>query len=239
MGLLAAVTLVVTLTTGYLIDRESRGTATLWKCRVLFAIVVLQVAVTYLLTTVSSLPEFLLWLVGCSVLLGAAIPFAFTLMLDLIAPSERGYAAGAAVGCAFFGCLSPRPVDGRTVRSRCRRCPAPDRARARGRLGWTTRWETRASRRRWRARGTRRRRDRECTIASPNGAASRRSGTAVRRIFLDSLGFVRIIETPNLVERSWQRSRRARGDRPHPRRRRARGRVPCTHRSGGTTPPPG
>jgi len=205
MGLLAAVTLAVTLATGFLIDRKSWGTATLWKCRVLFAIVVLQVAVTYLLTTVSSLPEFLLWIVGCSILLGAAIPFAFSLVLDLIAPGERGYAAGAAVGCAFFvaalvpyrwtvGQFVPAavvallsaalvlgvvsvglPVGKRTVRADGGEHGELDGAEPVG-------------------------------VRSRVGTASLLGGVVLLfgAFFVDSLGFVRIVETPSLVERSWQ-----------------------------------
>ena len=205
MGLLAAVTLVMTLTTGYLIDRKSWGTATLGKCRVLFAIVVLQMVVTYLLTAVSSLPGFLLWIVGCSVLLGVAIPFAFSLMLDLIAPSERGYAAGAVVGCAFFlaalfpyrwtaGQFVPAaviallpaalvlgvvsvglPVEKLTPRAEGGEHGGLDGAES-------------------------------ASVRSRVGMAPLLGGVVLLfgAFFVDSLGFVRIIETPSLVERSWQ-----------------------------------
>lgn len=205
LSLLAAVTLAVTLATGYLIDRNSWGTATLWKCRVLFAIVVLQVGVTYLLTTVSSLPEFLLWIVGCSILLGAAIPFAFSLMLDLIAPGERGYAAGAVAGCAFFlaAVVPYRWTVGQFV-------PAAVVAllsaaivlgivsvglpvgRLTPRAGGGEHGELDGAE--------------SVGVRSRVGTTTLLGGVVLLfgAFFVDSLGFVRIIETPSLVERSWQ-----------------------------------
>lgn len=205
MGLLAAVTLAVTIATGYLIDRKSWGTATLWKCRVLFAIVVLQVAVTYLLTTVSSLLEFLSWIVGCSVLLGVAIPFAFSLMLDLIAPSERGYAAGAVVGCAFFlAALVPYQwAVGQFVPAAVVALLPAALVLGVVSVGLPTEKPTP------RAEGGE---HGEIDGAEPTSVRSRVGPAPLLggvvllfgAFFVDSLGFVRIIETPSLVERSWQ-----------------------------------
>lgn len=70
MGLLALVTLAVTLLSGTLIDRWGWGARTVRKCRVLFGIVLLQIGVTALLPAVASLLGFLLWIVACAVLLG-------------------------------------------------------------------------------------------------------------------------------------------------------------------------
>ncbi|WP_065813940.1 MFS transporter [Natronomonas pharaonis] len=102
MGVLALVTLCTTLVSGYLMDRLGVGANPLSKFRVLFGIVVLQVATTYAVTAVTSFEQFLTWIALCSLLLGTAIPFAFSLLLDLVRPGIRGYAAGAVAGCAFF-----------------------------------------------------------------------------------------------------------------------------------------
>jgi MFS family permease len=102
MGLLAAVTLVVTLGSGWAMDRFGWGRTLQHKFRLLFGLLLLQVGVTVALTAVSSFTGLLLWIVSCSVPLGVAIPFAFSLLLDLVAPAWRGYAAGAVAGCAFL-----------------------------------------------------------------------------------------------------------------------------------------
>lgn len=101
MGLLAVTTLVTTLVSGYLMDRFRWGRVAAVKFRVLFGVLFLQTVVTYAFGAVTSFPQFLGWVLVCSVLLGTAIPFAFSLLLDLVAPKERGYAAGAVAACAF------------------------------------------------------------------------------------------------------------------------------------------
>ena len=101
MGLLAVATLTTTLVSGYLMDRFGWGRDVQVKIRVLFGVLLLQTGVTYVFGSVSSFPGFLGWVVVCSVLLGTAIPFAFSLLLDLVAPAQRGYAAGAVAASAF------------------------------------------------------------------------------------------------------------------------------------------
>jgi len=102
MGLLAVATLTTTLVSGRLMDRFGWGTDLRLKFRVLLAVLLGQLVVTYGVAEVSSFPQFLAGILACAVLLGTAIPFAFSLMLNLVAPGMRGYAAGAVAGCAFF-----------------------------------------------------------------------------------------------------------------------------------------
>lgn len=101
MGLLAVATLAVTLVSGRLMDRYGWGRNLPLKYRVLFGILLLQVVLTLALELVASFSGFLSWILVCAVLLGTAIPFAFSLMLDLVPAGVRGYAAGAVTACAF------------------------------------------------------------------------------------------------------------------------------------------
>jgi hypothetical protein len=208
MGLLAVLTLAVTLLSGTLIDRWGWGRRTVAKCRVLFAIVLLQIGVTALLPAVASLPGFLLWIVACAVLLGAAIPVAFSLMLDLVAPGLRGYAAGTVTGCAFalavlvpyewavgnfvpaaVAVLSPAAVVLGVVA---------------GVPGLIDESDDRAGRDARGADQTHERiRDQPWAVTAPLvGGVLLLFGA----FFIDSLGFVRIIEQAEYVETSWQSS---------------------------------
>lgn len=210
MGLLAVVTLAVTLLSGTLIDRWGWGLRTVVKCRVLFGIVVLQIGVTALLPAVASLPGFLLWIMACAVLLGAAIPVAFSLMLDLVAPGMRGYAAGAVTGCAFalavlvpyewavgnfvpaaIAVLTPAAVALGAAAGAPRLVDGLDPG---DRTGRGARGADRTSERT---------RDQSWAVTAPLvGGVLLLFGA----FFIDSLGFVRIIEQAQYVETSWQSS---------------------------------
>ncbi len=207
MGLLALVTLAVTLLSGTLIDRWGWGARTVRKCRVLFGIVLLQIGVTALLPAVASLLGFLLWIVACAVLLGAAIPVAFSLMIDLVAPSLRGYAAGTVTGCAFalavlvpyewavgnfvpaaVAVLSPAAVVLGVVAGAPRLVDEPGDQTGRGIDGTRTNEPIRG---------------RSWAVTAPLvGGVLLLFGA----FFIDSLGFVRIIEQAQYVETSWQSS---------------------------------
>ena len=101
MGLLAVATLAVTLVSGRLMDRYGWGRNLPLKYRVLFGILLLQSVLTFALELVASFAGFLAWILLCAVLLGTAIPFAFSLLLDLVPAGVRGYAAGTVTACAF------------------------------------------------------------------------------------------------------------------------------------------
>jgi hypothetical protein len=202
MGLLAVATLTTTLVSGYLMDRLGWGRDMQVKFRVLFGVLFLQTGVTYLFGSVSSFPGFLGWVLACSVLLGTAIPFAFSLLLDLVVPAQRGYAAGAVAACAFaLAALVPFEwaVGNFTLPAVVVLTPivvllglfsfAP------GILG-------RVERRRGDGSGGRTATDRGFRVLTAPVAV----GLALLfgAFFVDSLGFVRIIETSALVDAAWR-----------------------------------
>jgi len=199
MGLLAVATLAVTLATGRLVDRFGWGREQLLKYRVLFGVLFLQVVLTVALGLVSSFVGFLAWVLVCAVLLGIAIPFAFSLMLDLVPSGLRGYAAGAVTACAFsLAALVPFEW---TVGSFI---PAAVAVLAPVVLllgvlsvspGMSDVWLTRRPERR---------------TSLPGRVRLLRTPVVVGVVllfgafFVDSLGFVRIIETPAYVDSAWQ-----------------------------------
>ena len=200
MGVLALVTLGTTVLSGYLMDRFGLGAAVQAKFRVLFGIVFLQLLVTYAVTGVASFWQFLVWICVCSLLLGTAIPFAFSLLGDLVAPAIRGYAAGAVAGGAFFlAALFPFTWEIEqfvpsailvltTAALVLGTLSVPGLGRRFESLSHTAGQPT-----------------------SPDGPSEMASTGAIVGVvllfgtfFVDSLGFVRIVEDPDYVEALWQ-----------------------------------
>ena len=200
MGLLALVTLGTTLLSGYLMDRLGLGTAVQAKFRVLFGVVLLQMPVTYAVTAVTSFGGFLVWICVCSLLLGTAIPFAFSLLADLVAPEIRGYAAGAVAGAAFFlAALFPFTweIERFVLSAILVLAPAALVLGALSVPGLDSRFEYRAHTA-----------GRTAGPAGPSGVVNTGFLAGVVLLFgaffVDSFGFVRIIEDPTYVEALWQ-----------------------------------
>jgi MFS family permease len=203
MGVLAVTTLTTTLVSGRLMDRLGWGTDIERKFRVLLAVLLGQLVVTYGVTEVSSFPQFLAGILACAVLLGTGIPFAFSLMLDLVAPGVRGYAAGAVTGCAFFlAVLFPFEWTASSFAPAAVVVLAPVvvllgvLSVAPGLLTGTPR---------------RQQRDGQNNNGGISGWTGMRAAPVVVGLvllfgafFIDSLGFVRIVETPAYVDTSWQ-----------------------------------
>jgi len=204
MGLLAVTTLVTTLVSGYLMDRFGWGNSMQVKFRLLFGVLFLQTGVTYAFGWVSSFPQFLGWVLACSVLLGTAIPFAFSLLLDLVAPGERGYAAGAVAACSFaLATLVPFEWAAGNFTLPAVVVLAPVAALL-GVLSFAPGILGRAESRRGDGSGGQARTGQGVRIPATPVAV----GLALLfgAFFVDSLGFVRIIETSALVDAAWRSS---------------------------------
>ncbi len=102
MAVLALVTLLVAVVAGMVMDRRGWSSSLRVKLRLMVAIVGAQLVLTVaapLLTTAAGL---LGWVIACSVVLGTGIPVMFSMMGDLIPVRDRGAVAAAVAGCAFF-----------------------------------------------------------------------------------------------------------------------------------------
>lgn len=102
MAALALVTLVVALGSGLVMDRRGWGTDLRVKLRLLLGVIALQLVLTLLAPAIRTSGAFLAWVLVCSLSLGVGIPTMFSTMIDLIPVRDRGYVAAAVAGLAFF-----------------------------------------------------------------------------------------------------------------------------------------
>ena len=208
MGTLAIATLSVTLVAGSLLDRLGPAVGVRFKFRVLFGVVAAQIAATHAVGAVDSLAGFVAWILAASVLLGTAIPFAFGLLSDLVAPGKRGYAAGTVTALAFslaavfpFRWTAERFAPAAIavlVPAGLVLCVLSVPGARPGRLAHRTRGDA--------APGERETTDPGVAPRLGLSAPAVFAGVVLLfgAFFVDSLGFVRIIEAPRFVDAAWQ-----------------------------------
>jgi len=206
MGGLALGALAVALLMGWTMDRRGWGGALRVKLRILFAVVVVQAALTVAAPFVVAAGPFFGWVAVCSISIGTGIPVTFSLMLDLIPVRHRGHVAATTAGLAFFvAAIYPREWRIEEFATVMTWGMVPAAAifgvLAFGRRGAPARLVD--------------------TLA--DGAARHGPGRFVRPphrrsnavfwglvavmfavFFIDSLGFLRIIEAPTYILSSWQ-----------------------------------
>ena len=102
MAVLALLTLIVAVTSGVLMDRRGWSTDLYVKFRMLFLIILIQFVLTMAAPFVSTVEAFVGWVVVCSLTLGLGIPVTFSFMLDFIPIRDRGYVAATVAGLSFF-----------------------------------------------------------------------------------------------------------------------------------------
>lgn len=94
--------LVVAVVTGRLMDRKRWSADLRVKLRILFFVVVVQTLLTVVAPVLTTSTGFVVWAVVGSVVIGAGIPASFSLMSDLIPVRHRGHVAAIVAGLAFF-----------------------------------------------------------------------------------------------------------------------------------------
>jgi len=102
MAALALVTLVVAAVTGVTMDRRGWSTNLRTKLRLLFGVVCLQFALTLVAPMIRTVPAFGAWIVFASIGLGVGFPVSFSLAIDLVPVPDRGYVAAAITAIAYF-----------------------------------------------------------------------------------------------------------------------------------------
>lgn len=192
---------VVAVAVGRTMDRRGWSRGLRVKLRMLFAIVVAQTALTMVVVAVESPVAFVAWVAAGSVVIGTGIPVTFTLMSDLIAIRHRGPVAATVTGLAFCA-AAVYPLEWRIERfapvmsalmiPACavfgvlafRRSPLVERLDRRGATLATGRFRL------------------------PGAEGGHGMPTLVFLMFavffIDSLGFLRIIEAPAYISTSWQ-----------------------------------
>ena len=102
MAGLALFTLLVAVVTGVSMDRRGWSTDLYVKLRTLFLVIAVQFVLTVVAPYVSTSGGFVLWVGVCSVALGVGIPVTFSFMIDFIPVRDRGYVAATIAGLSFF-----------------------------------------------------------------------------------------------------------------------------------------
>lgn len=102
MALLAICTCGVALITGSLMMRSHWGKTLAGKLRLAWVSVTLQTLLTWFAPSVSTQSAFTVWIVAASLALGIGVPATFSLTVDFIPRRARGYAAAAITAGAYF-----------------------------------------------------------------------------------------------------------------------------------------
>jgi MFS family permease len=102
MALLAGLTCLVSLLVGYAMKRTGLSASFFFKLRLAFFVVLAQTALTAAVPFLVTPNAFLVWIVCASLALGVGVPAMFGLTVDLIPRPDRGYAAAAITALAYF-----------------------------------------------------------------------------------------------------------------------------------------
>ena len=102
MALLALLTSLVALGVGFSMQRWGWSTNLWRKLQLTLLVVTIQTGLTAVAPYVVAQSQFLLWIVLCSLALGVGVPATFSLTVDLIPVRDRGYAAAAITAIAYF-----------------------------------------------------------------------------------------------------------------------------------------
>lgn len=102
IALLAGATLVVALTAGLLLHRTGAGGRFLVKLRLLFVAVVIQTVLTAVAPHLRSGEAMTIWILVASLALGIGVPSMFGLTCDLIPVRDRGWVAAVVTSAAYL-----------------------------------------------------------------------------------------------------------------------------------------
>jgi MFS family permease len=211
MALLALLTCVVALTVGWWMQRRGWSTQLLRKLQLAAGVVLMQTGLTAVAPHVASPAQFSLWIVTCSLALGVGVPATFSLTTDLIPVRDRGYVAAVITAVAYFAAaLFPGGWRIEPFSRTMLLIMVP------GTLGlgaivalamsghtFVAQWVSELAENHRRARFANGR-----FLHGSEGRIDRRFLGFLLLMFgiffIDSLGFLRIIDTPILVEGAWQ-----------------------------------
>jgi MFS family permease len=102
MAALALMTCLAAIATGLWMQRTRRSADFIFKLRLAFGVVLVQTLLTAWAPSIRGQPAFFAWIVVASAALGVGVPATFGLTVDLIPVRDRGLAAAAVTGLAYF-----------------------------------------------------------------------------------------------------------------------------------------
>jgi len=101
MALMALLTTLTAVGFGFYMKRSSWGTDFRVKLRWVFAVILIQTVLTLAAPWVQNQPQLLFWILLTSLALGVGVPVTFSMTVDLIPVQDRGYAAAMITGLVY------------------------------------------------------------------------------------------------------------------------------------------
>lgn len=203
MAALALTALAVSVASGMVMDRRGWSRDFRLKLRLLTVVTAVQLVLTVLAPLLRSPEGFVMWVVACAATIGIGMPVTFSFMADLIPVRDRGLVAAVPAALAFFvAALYPQQWRVEEFSAVMAVVMAPAvvvlavlafrPSRLVDRLG---RHQARLGAGRY-------------ARATASGASTAVFALAVAAVFavffIDSLGFLRIIDAPAYISTSWQ-----------------------------------
>jgi MFS family permease len=102
MAMLALVALAASVATGVLMDHRGWSGDLRIRLRLLFVVTAVQLALTVAAPLLAAPTGFVVWVVVCAASIGVGMPVTFSFMADLVPVRDRGFAAAVPAGLAFF-----------------------------------------------------------------------------------------------------------------------------------------
>jgi len=203
MALLAVVALTVSVAAGVVMDRRGWSRDLRLKLRLLTVVTAVQLILTVVAPQLGTPAGFTAWVVVCAATIGVGMPVTFSFMADLIPIRDRGFAAAVPAGLAFFvASLYPQQwrIEEFSAVMAIAMTPAvvvlaalafrPSRL-----VDRLARQQTRLGPGRF---------TRPPALTASTAAFALAVAALFAVFFIDSLGFLRIIDTPAYISTSWQ-----------------------------------
>ena len=102
MALLALITSVVALSLGWVMMRNGWSQQLRIKLRLTFLVVASQTLLTAIAPMIRDPDAFLVWIIATSLALGVGVPATFSMTVDLVPVRQRGWVGAAITACAYF-----------------------------------------------------------------------------------------------------------------------------------------
>lgn len=102
MAVFAVAAFGVAAVTGWMMDRRGWSSNLRVKLRILFVVIVVQTVLTLIVGSVATPGEYLAWVMAGAAAIGVGMPVTFSLMIDFVPVRHRGAVAAAVAGLAFF-----------------------------------------------------------------------------------------------------------------------------------------
>jgi MFS family permease len=102
LALLALLTSSVAIGFGWLFNRHGWGKDLILRLRIAFLVILIQTVLTFAAGWIQSETAYLLWLVICSLTLGIGVPITFSMTVDFVPRGWRGEAAALITALAYL-----------------------------------------------------------------------------------------------------------------------------------------